>query len=140
MIIAKFLWITGSLIMGTLGTIHMIYTFFSDKFLPRDGKLAETMDKVSPVLSDQLTMWKAWIGFNGSHSSGIMFIAIINCFLAFNYFQVLQKSHFYFVLNIITLTFYVFLAARYWFVKPLIGASITLACYVGAYVLVVVNR
>lgn len=138
--LAKFLWIAGSLIMGTLGTIHMIYTFFTDKFLPRDEKLAETMDKVSPVLSDQLTMWKAWIGFNGSHSSGIMFIAIVNCFLALNYFSVLQKSHFYFVLNIVTLAFYVFLAARYWFVKPLIGASITLACYVVAYVLVVVNR
>ncbi|MBT1698880.1 hypothetical protein KK083_18445 [Fulvivirgaceae bacterium PWU4] len=140
MIAAKLLWITGSLIMGTLGTIHMIYTFFSDKFLPRDGKLAERMDKVSPVLSEQLTMWKAWIGFNGSHSSGIMFIAIINCFLAINYFPLLQKSHFYFLLNIVTLAFYVFLAGKYWFAKPLIGASITLACYVVAYVLVVVNR
>lgn len=137
---AKFLWIAGSALIGTLGTVHLLYTFFTNKFYPRDEKLLEGMKNVSPVLTKDISMWNAWVGFNGSHSSGIMFIAVLNIFLAVKFFPVLQKSHFYFIFNIITVGFYVFLAQKYWFSKPLIGACITLLCYCIAYILILLNK
>ncbi|ELR68372.1 hypothetical protein C900_00471 [Fulvivirga imtechensis AK7] len=140
MILAKYFWMLGSLVMGALGTAHMVYTFFTDKFLPRDEKLMEEMNKISPVLTKEISMWKAWIGFNASHSSGIMFLAIINCFLAMKYFPLLQKGHFYFIFNIITVGFYIFLAKKYWFAAPLIGVSIALVCYIVSYVLTIVSK
>jgi hypothetical protein len=140
MVWAKYLWFAGSVVMGLLGTIHMIYTFFTDKFLPRDEKLIGEMTKTSTVLSEQLSMWKAWIGFNGSHSSGVLFIAIINCFIAVKYFPLFQKSHFFFLFNIITIAFYVFLARKYWYVPPLIGVSIAFFCYTVSYILTLVNE
>lgn len=137
---AKILWITGSALIGFLGTIHLVYTFFTDKFLPYDKTVLTGMKATNPLLSKDINMWRAWVGFNGSHSSGIIFIAVINIFLAIKFFPELQKSHFYFILNIVTLAFYVFLAQKYWFNKPLIGACITLACYSVAYVLVLLNK
>jgi len=75
---AKYLWIAGSALIGILGTVHLLYTFFTNKFLPRDEKLLDGMKAVSPVLTKDISMWNAWVGFNGSHSSGIMFIAVLN--------------------------------------------------------------
>jgi hypothetical protein len=138
--LAKYLWISGSLVMGALGVVHMIYTFFTNQFFPRDKNLMEEMNNVSPLLSKEISMWKAWIGFNGSHSSGILFLAIINCFLAIEYFPLVQKSHFFFLFNIVTIAFYVFLASTYWFTIPLIGVSITLICYGLSYILVIINK
>jgi hypothetical protein len=140
MISSKQLWIFGSLVFGLFGTVHLVYTFFTDKFLPRDEKLIEAMNRASPVLSQEISMWKAWIGFNASHSSGIIFLAVINCFLAVKYFTLIQKSHFFFLFNIITVAFYVFLARKYWFIPPLVGVSVTLACYTVAYIMVVLGR
>src|SRR5690606_392134 len=125
MILAKYLWLSGSAIIGMLGTVHLFYTFFSNKFLPRRAELAEEM---------KATMWKGWMGFNASHSSGAMFIGIINIYLAACHFDVLQNSTFLLLFNILTLGFYLWLAKRYWFKIPLRGITIALICYVTAYV------
>ncbi|MFT5765903.1 MAG: hypothetical protein ACI8X3_003341, partial [Saprospiraceae bacterium] len=36
---AKYLWEFGSLILVILGTLHLLYTFFSDKFSSRNKKV-----------------------------------------------------------------------------------------------------
>ena len=79
--ISQYLWVTGSLIMFVLGTTHLVYTFFSNRFSPRNGDVEEGMKLTSPRLTGETTVWKAWIGFNASHSSGAMFIGIINGYL-----------------------------------------------------------
>ncbi|MBE7173025.1 MAG: hypothetical protein INR73_20780 [Williamsia sp.] len=138
--LAKYLWLAGSAVAGALGSIHLLYTFFSNKFLPRNGQLMEEMKKTSPVISRDLTMWNAWVGFNGSHSIGIIFISVLNIYIGLILFPVFQKKDFYFLLNIATMLFYVFLASKYWFSKPLIGVCIVLGCYLVSYILVIVNR
>jgi hypothetical protein len=139
MILAKYLWLSGSAIIGMLGTVHLFYTFFSNKFLPRRAELAEEMKATSPVLTKQTTMWKAWMGFNASHSSGAMFIGIINIYLAACHFDALQNSTFLLLFNILTLGFYLWLAKRYWFKIPFRGITLALICYVTAYVLIILN-
>ncbi|MES2655133.1 MAG: hypothetical protein V4620_06055 [Bacteroidota bacterium] len=139
MTIAKYLWELGSLIILLLGTIHLYYTFFSDKFLTRDKSLKPAMEKSSPVLTKETTMWKAWIGFNASHSSGAMFIGIINLYLACYYFTIFQSAYFFFIFNMITIAFYVWLAKKYWFKVPFIGVSITLICFIVSFILVLAS-
>ena len=140
MILAKYFWIIGSLVIGVLGTMHLIYTFFTDKFQPRNTKLQEEMGKTNPVLTKATSMWSAWIGFNASHSSGVIFISIMNVWTAIEYFSILQNSHFFFLFNIFTIGFYVWLAKKYWFKIPLTGAIITLTCYTLSYILTIVSR
>lgn len=140
MTLAKYLWLSGSAIIGMLGAAHLFYTFFSNKFLPRKAELAEEMKSISPVPTKQTTMWKAWMGFNASHSSGAIFIGMVNIYLAANHFDLLQNSTFLLLFNILTLGFYLWLAKNYWFKIPLRGIGLALICYIAAYVLIIINK
>jgi hypothetical protein len=140
MMIAKYLWLLGSLIILFLGTIHLFYTFFTNKFSPRKESIEEEMKATTPYLTRETTMWRGWIGFNASHSSGAMFIGIINFYVAVKYFSIFQTDHFFFLFNLFTIGFYVWLAKKYWFKIPLIGITITLICFFISYILTIMNR
>ena len=133
--IAKYLWEFGSAIFAILGSIHLYYTFFTNKFSSRNEKVVEEMKSSSLILTRKTTIWKAWIGFNASHSSGAIFIGIINIYLGSRYFETLQHDHFFFLFNIVTAIFYVWLAKKYWFKIPFIGILIALACFCVSYIL-----
>ncbi len=126
--------------MAFLGAIHLFYTFFSNKFSPRNEKLENEMKETSPVLTKHTSMWDAWIGFNGSHSSGAIFIGLTNMYLAVKYFSLLQTDDAFFVFNILTITFYVWLAKKYWFKIPLTGITLALICLILSYALIIMNR
>jgi hypothetical protein len=132
---ANYLWILGSLIITGLGTIHLVLTFFSKMFSPRNEKLENDMNTVNPILTKQTTMWKAWIGFNASHSIGAMFFGLLNSYLAIKHFNIMQSENFFFFLDILTIGFYFWLAKKYWFKIPLIGIAITFFCYLISFVL-----
>jgi hypothetical protein len=132
---AKYLWEIGSSILVILGTLHLFYTFFSDKFSSRNSRVVDEMKSSHMNLTKETTIWKAWIGFNASHSSGAMFIGIINFYLALEYFTIFQSDHFFFLFNILTVGFYVWLAKKYWFKIPFIGTLITWICYVLSYLI-----
>ncbi|MGH8078377.1 MAG: LIC_13387 family protein [Lysobacter sp.] len=51
----------GAAIALVLGTIHLVYTFVSRKFSPRDTALEDHMKRVSPVITRQTTLWKPWV-------------------------------------------------------------------------------
>ena len=51
--LAPALIIASSAIVLLLGTLHLIYTFATDKFQPRDPDLAERMRQVSPMITRQ---------------------------------------------------------------------------------------
>jgi hypothetical protein len=130
--IEKYLWITGSAIFLWLGTIHLLYTFFTGKFNARNKEVITAMKNTSPVLTRDTTMWKAWIGFNASHSSGAIFFGLINILLATRYFPVIQDSLLLHLLNIVTVIFYFWLGKKYWFKVPFTGILIAACCFIAA--------
>lgn len=138
--VAKYLWILGSLTLIILGTIHLIYTFYTNKFSPRYEKLENEMKLTSPILTRQTTMWNAWVGFNASHSSGAMFIGLINFYIAIRYFSLFQADNLLFLFNILTIGFYVWLAKKYWFKIPLIGITFTLICYIISFIIIIMGK
>jgi hypothetical protein len=128
--LAQLLWIAGASILLVLGTLHLAYTFFTDKFSSRNTNVVEEMKQSFPRLTNKTTLWKAWIGFNASHSVGAIFIGLINIILAVQYFELLKQSFLLLILNIVTIGFYLFLAKRYWFNIPFTGILITLLCFI----------
>lgn len=135
--ISTYLWIIGSLLFIVLGSIHLVYTFFTNNFSSRTEQVNEAMKTSSPVLTRSITMWKAWTGFNASHSSGAIYIGIINLAVAIQYPSILYNT-FYLVLNNSTVLFYLWLAKRYWFRTPFIGILITCICFITATFLILV--
>jgi tellurite resistance protein TehA-like permease len=67
MMLAKYLWEIGSIVIVILGSIHLYYIFFTNKFSSRNEKMIEEMKSSSFILTKETTMWNAWIGFNASH-------------------------------------------------------------------------
>ena len=136
--IAKYLWIIGSLPLIILGTIHLLYTFFTNKFSSRNKAVEEEMKTSFPVLTKHTTMWKAWMGFNASHSSGCIYIGVINLIVALQYEEVLHSPGFL-LLNVFTMLFYCWLAKKYWFRIPLTGVLIATGCFIAAAVLISIS-
>ena len=133
--VAKYIWEFGSSIFIILGSIHLFYTFFSNKFLSKNKKVIAEMESSHPILTNETTMWKAWIGFNASHSAGAIFIGVINIYIAHNFFQTVQTDLFFFVINLLTVGFYLWLAKRYWFRIPFLGILLTFVCFLTSFII-----
>ncbi len=134
--IEKYFWIAGSIPLIVLGTIHLLYTFFTNKFSSRNQSLQAEMETAFPILTKQTTMWKAWIGFNASHSMGVLYIGIINLAAAIWYFDLVARPAFL-LLNSIVILFYLWLAKKYWFSIPFKGLLVTACFFCIAAILVI---
>ena len=134
--ISQVLFIIGASIFGILGFVHLIYTFFTDKFNPYNSDVTEAMKSTSPVLTKETTVWNAWVGFNASHSLGVILFAAIYIPLAFSHIQFIANNSWFAVLPSIIGFSYVFLAKIYWFKIPFFGFLISSLCFVSAFVLI----
>lgn len=136
--IEKYLWIVGSLPFIILGGIHLLYTFFTNKFSSRNKLADDEMKKSFPVLTKETTMWNAWVGFNASHSSGAIYIGLINLFMAIQNFTIVTNPVFLFF-NIVIVLFYLWLAKRYWFSTPFKGMLIATFCFVAVAIIILLK-
>ena len=127
--IATWLVTSSAVIVLLLGLAHLLYTFHGPKLLPRDGELRARMQEVSPVITRQTTMWKAWIGFNASHSYGLILFGATYGYLALAHGAFLFQSVFLLSLGLIALCGYVFLAQRYFFRFPLRAVIVATLLY-----------
>jgi hypothetical protein len=118
-----------------LGLAHLLYTFVGPKLLPRDRELQVRMQEVSPVITRQTTMWKAWIGFNASHSFGLILFGAVYGYLALSHGDFLFRSVFLLALGFVLLLGYVFLAAKYFFRIPFQGVVLAAVLYAVAVAL-----
>jgi hypothetical protein len=134
MFLARALLTTSAAILFVLGTLHWVFTYWGPRFRPRDPALLARMQEVSPVISPQTTMWKVWVGYNGSHSLGILLFAVVYGYLALLHPAFLFQSKFLLAVGLCALAAYVALAKAYWFDVPFRGALLALAAYVAGLI------
>ena len=132
---AKILMVLSASIIFTLGVVHLVYTFWGPKLTPRDPALQISMSQISPVITKETTMWRAWVGFNASHSMGLILFGLVFGFLTLAHGQLLFKSPFLLVVGLAMLGGLVVLCRVYFFSVPLTGICISLACYLASIVL-----
>ena len=77
-------------------------------------------------------MWRCWVGFNASHSMGLILFGLLFGFLALTHGQLLFQSPFLLVVGLATLGGFAVLSKVYFFSAPLTDLSISLACYVAS--------
>jgi hypothetical protein len=121
-------------IIMLLGLIHLVYTFHGPKLMPRDRDLQARMREVSPVITRETTMWKAWVGFNASHSYGAILFGAVYGYLSLAHSAFLFRSTFLLSLGLL-LGGYAFLGKRYWFSVPFRGILLATAFYVIALII-----
>ena len=124
----------SAIIILALGLVHLLYTFRGNKLHPRDAGLEAAMKAVSPVITRETTLWKAWVGFNASHSFGAILFGAVYGYLAIVHSALLMQSRFLLLLGLALLAGYAFLGQRYWFSVPFRGIVVATALYVSGMV------
>lgn len=119
----------GAALLLWLGVIHLRLTFVGNKLTPADSTLRDAMQRVSPVITTETTMWKAWLGFNASHSLGAVLFGLLYGYLALVQPALLFQSWFLLSVGAAMLSAYLWLGVTYWFSAPLIGIAIASVCY-----------
>jgi hypothetical protein len=117
-------------ILLLLGLVHLLYTFHGTRLHPRDPALTTRLKEVSPVISRETTMWRAWIGFNASHSYGAILFGLVYGYLALVHSAFLFASTFLLALGAVLLAGYVVLGKLYWFSVPFRGIVLATGLYV----------
>jgi hypothetical protein len=139
-LIAQLLILVSAAIIGLLGAIHMRITFTGSKLIPRDAAVRTAMEETSPGITTQTTMWRAWIGFNASHSLGALLFASVYGYLAAAHPDLLFHSAPLLAIGALTLGTYVLLGRAYWFSTPYRAIVVAFACYVAGIAWSVVGR
>jgi hypothetical protein len=116
-------------VIFVLGTLHLVYTFHGPKLRPRDRALPQQMAQSALVLTRETTVWKAWIGFNASHSLGAMLFGVVYADLALTHPAVLWGSPVLLIAGGALLAALAWLGRCYWFSVPFRGIVLALLLY-----------
>ncbi|HEX8452247.1 MAG TPA: hypothetical protein VF647_09140 [Longimicrobium sp.] len=131
---AQALVISGGSIFLLLGVLHGILTLRDLRnprtFTPRDPELRRAMQRSSIAIHPATNLWKAWMGFNFSHSLGLMLFGgaflYVGVFVpaAFAESPLLQGC------AVGVSAIYLVLSLLFWFSKPAVGSGLALACFI----------
>ena len=135
---ASLFFIVGGAIFVFLGCVHAIYMLADlrrpRRLAPADPALIQAMAGNAVRLSRGGTdMWRAWIGFNFSHSLGAIVFGSI-CVAAGMFVQAMPRA--LLLVPAIIGCLYLILSIRYWFRAPTIaialGTALLLAGWLSA--------
>jgi hypothetical protein len=112
-----------------LGLLHSVYTFRGPKLHPRDPDLTARMMAVSPVITRETTMWRAWVGFNATHSFGLILFGALYGYLAIRHSPLLFHSWYLLGLGFALLLGYAVIAKLYFFTAPFRGVVLAAVLY-----------
>ena len=125
--------IMGGSIFAILGLVHAVYTLADisrpRRLVPDDPAVIAAMSSSGLRLArGGTTMWRAWVGFNFSHSLGIVMFGVACVAVGLSLQSLaLPKAA---LLVPVTIGFtYFLLANRYWFRAPAIGVAAGTLCF-----------
>lgn len=129
--------ILGGAVFFVLGTLHAVYTCLDLRnprwLVPADPSVARAMANSPLRLSGGRTdMWRAWIGFNFSHSLGLLMFAALAIWVGSRTSTIPSG-----IIPVLTLIgcVYLVLALLYWFRSPAIGVAFGTGCFAAAWML-----
>lgn len=126
--------LASSAVIFALGVAH-VWAMAGPRLDPRSASLKEAMAGDSPRISSQTSMWKAWVGFNASHSLGALLFGAVFGYLATAHTSLFFASPFLIAVGFVTLCVYAVLGRLYWFHVPMRGILLALILYVVGCVL-----
>lgn len=127
----------GGGIFALLGCLHALYTFLDlrvpRRIVPDDPAVIAAMARSNVRLArGGTTMWKAWVGFNFSHSLGAVLFGALCIAIGSRLSELALSPVVLLVLPVIS-AIYLILGVRYWFRVPIAGIAIATACLLAAW-------
>jgi len=136
---AQILLAIGGTIILVLGTLHGVLTLRDvakpRAFTPTDDAVRIAMQGTRLAFNPRANFWQAWLGFNLSHSLGIVLFGGGLLLLAWHHFPVFSASPLLQGVSVAVAAAYLAIALRFWFWGPALGAGLSLLCILAAVVL-----
>jgi hypothetical protein len=130
--VARFFFGAGGGIFVVLGLLHALYTFLDirqpRRLVPEDPAVSAAMARSALRLArGGTTMWRAWVGFNFSHSLGAVLFGAL-CICAGAATATTAVSGWPLLLLPAVGLIYLTIGVLYWFRIPVAGIAIATAC------------
>jgi hypothetical protein len=129
----------GGAIFLALGTVHGVLTlrdvWTPRAFTPTDAAVRVAMQSARLAFDPRVNVWQAWLGFNLSHSLGIVLFGGALLLLAWLHFPVFAASRLLQGVAVVVAATYLALSLRFWFWKPALASGLSLLCILAAVVL-----
>jgi hypothetical protein len=136
--LSRYFYLAGALPFLVLGTAHALATPRAPADVkglsPSDPQLAEAMTRSGLRLTRRTDMWRAWVGFNLSHSLGVVVFAAFVLVTGRSTPVFAAEAHFGIPLALVVATGYLGLARRYWFRTPLIGCLLAAVLFLASWI------
>ena len=137
--IARFLLEVGGGIFVLLGSLHGLYTFLDirrpRRLVPQDPALTLGMTTTPLRLSrGGTTMWRAWGGFNFSHSVGVVLFGVL-CIGAGVALGAMVVPVWVLLVLVVISVIYLGISLLYWFWIPTAGIAAASFCLLVAWLM-----
>ena len=129
--------IAGGAIYALLGFVHALYTWMDiahpRRLVPDDRTVAEAMAGTGVRLArGGTTMWRAWVGFNFSHSLGAVLFGV-GCIAVGWLLTPGAVPRTALLIPVAVSALYLVMAIKYWFRIPAAGTAIATALFALAF-------
>ena len=129
--------ITGGFIFAGLGVVHGILavadSFRPSQFTPINDAVRLAMESTGVRFTrGRANMWDAWLGFNISHSLGMLIFGASGVWLGWN-LETIGVPRFILLIPAGVALIYFLLSLRFWFYAPAIASAVATACFLAAY-------
>jgi hypothetical protein len=123
----------GAAIFIAMGAVHGLFTvrdvFDPKAFTPTDGSVRQAMQGAKLAFNPRANVWQAWLGFNLSHSLGLLVFGGVALALGWRDFGVFADSLAVQALTLLVAASYFVLSLRFWFWGPAVGSGAALLCF-----------
>ena len=129
----------GALPLLFLGVVHAAmtpHTTARDQGLsPRDPSVRQAMERDTILLTRRTSVWLAWVGFNLSHSLGVLILGAVVLLCGRSRASFEAQACVFIPFALLVSVSYLVLAVRYWFKAPAVWMSFASACFLISWVL-----
>ena len=124
---ARFLFRAAGTVFILMGAGHglaaLVDVFVPTVFTPVDDRVRQMMIGAPIRLSSHSDLWRAWLGFNLSHSLGVVFFGIAAWIVTSNGIAALRRGPALPMALAMSCSYFV-LSSAFWFYAPTIGAAL----------------
>ena len=142
--LSRYLFLAGALPLLLLGTAHVVHTPRQPGerkgLSPADPGLAESMARSRVLLTGRTDMWRVWVGFNLSHSLGVLLLGVLVVLVGRTPASFGYNTAVFLPLAVVVSLAYLSLGLAYWFRTPIIGIGLSVLLFSSAWVLNLVGR
>lgn len=135
--LSRYLYLAGAVPLLVLGAAHAIATPRAPQdargLSPSDPQLADAMTRSGLRLTRRTDMWRAWVGFNLSHSLGLLTFGGFVIVTGRRAAEFGPQAQACVPFALFVAAGYLWLALRYWFRTPIIGCLLSVALFLASW-------